>query len=561
MLKIYDPADATNVIPLPIDDNKRYVKHVFGGADLLVFEVASNDPRYQYIVEETKVEDENNRYVVKQIDEHSDFVTVSCHLDMDDWREELIPTFRPTNALLQNVLTSILPDDWSIVGAGVFTKRTTVEKSIGEPFEYVSAYELLDPIAQAYECVFRFDTIDKVIEALDIASYTPSGQYFTDELNLKSVGYVGDSTNLVTRLYAFGKKDDDGNYLTFADINDGKAYVEDNTYSSKIISVGWIDERYTVPENLLADAQVKLAEMSKPARSYSCDTRHLGDEIWMYKIVTLIDRRRGLRVDHQIVEHKEYPNHVADTIVLSSVEKKIQTKFEQLRVDISEEVAKSQSTMKQIMDKAIEEATEKITQNKNGVFHWLVDSEGKYTELLNLADTEDPDTAQKIWRWNAGGLGHSNNGINGPYDLALLDDGSINASQILTGILTANLIQAGVLQSVDGKSFYLDLEQGILNMDAQSIALNGNQLGDFLQVSFDDSGKPMLQLGWSGNNIAFMLKNDRAGFYDLSTNPPEETTYWNNNSFRLTTLQSFQLGGIKIVAEDNGSLSFVKGDE
>ena len=85
MLKVYNPSNPADVIPLPIDDDKRYVTHKYNGYDELNFEIESNSSLYRYIIEEAKIEDEKNRYIIKSIDEHSDFVTVRCDIDLDDW--------------------------------------------------------------------------------------------------------------------------------------------------------------------------------------------------------------------------------------------------------------------------------------------------------------------------------------------------------------------------------------------------------------------------------------------------------------------------------------------
>ena len=72
--------------------------------------------------------------------------------------------------------------------------------------------------------VFNFDNINKTIYIVNPDDEKPSGEYVSDELNLTSrPGFVGNSSNFATRLYAYGKRDKDGNNpLTFGDINNGK---------------------------------------------------------------------------------------------------------------------------------------------------------------------------------------------------------------------------------------------------------------------------------------------------------------------------------------------------
>lgn len=533
MLKLYNPLDVSDIIPVYLEDDKRYVTHKYNGYDTLTFEIESNNLLYEYVVEETKIEDEKNRYVVKKIDEHSDFVTVICYLDLDDWKETMFEEFRTTNKMLYEVLSLILPDGWLITGAtGSFTERTTIEESEGNPFQAVNALEILDKVADVYGCTFQFSAINKTIEVIDVESYSPSGQFFTDEINLKSIGFVGDSTNFATRLYAYGKKDDDGVALTFADINDGKPYVEDYSYSNKIISVGWSDERYTVKENLLEAAKEKLKELSYPVRSYTCEVDKLGDGTWLYQIVTLIDRKRKTRVNHQIVEYKEYPNHINDSVTLSAVAPRIESYFDKVQNDLKEQIKDKTSSIQQELEKAIEYATQQITGNKGGCFKWIFDSNGNPQELLNLGDTEDINTAQKVWRWNASGLGHSNNGYNGPYTLALLADGSINASMISTGILTANIIRAGKLTDLEGLNYW-DLETGDFRLSVNT-KFGDKTLDDIAQGSIDSLTQEEIFNKLTNNGATMGI------YLDSQTN----SLFLNASYMKTGTLK-----GVEIIAE------------
>ena len=74
-------------------------------------------------------------------------------------------------------------------------------------------------------------------------------------------------------------------------------------------------------------------------------------------------------------------------------------------------------------------------------------------------NTADASTATKIWRWNLSGLGYSSTGYNGTYKTAVTQDGRIVGDCVDTGTLTANIIKAGIMQSVDGQ-FSFNLESG-----------------------------------------------------------------------------------------------------
>lgn len=97
------------------------------------------------------------------------------------------------------------------------------------------------------------------------------------------------------------------------------------------------------------------------------------------------------------------------------------------------------------LESAIQAATDLITGGLGG--HVVIgrNADGKPNEIL-IMDTDDKATAMNVWRWNLNGLAHSHSGYNGPFnDIAITQDGKINASMILTGYLVANYIKGGTL--------------------------------------------------------------------------------------------------------------------
>ena len=115
------------------------------------------------------------------------------------------------------------------------------------------------------------------------------------------------------------------------------------------------------------------------------------------------------------------------------------------------------------LKKAADHATEMIDGQIStlaGVYGGYItferDSLGHITEIL-IMDSDKKSEAVQVWRWNAGGLGHSHSGYRGPYDdVALTADGQINANLITTGELNASIIKTGILTDKKG-IFYLDM--------------------------------------------------------------------------------------------------------
>lgn len=115
-----------------------------------------------------------------------------------------------------------------------------------------------------------------------------------------------------------------------------------------------------------------------------------------------------------------------------------------------------------ILEEARKNATDLLTSAMGGYVY-------KTNNEFFIMDTDDPKTATKVWRWNLNGLGYSKNGINGPYEIAITQDGSINADFITSGKINTNLIE-GYEELVMAVNSFKDLTTeveniGIINID------------------------------------------------------------------------------------------------
>ena len=135
-----------------------------------------------------------------------------------------------------------------------------------------------------------------------------------------------------------------------------------------------------------------------------------------------------------------------------------------------------------VLEQAKQNATEQLTAALGGYVY-------KTQNELFIMDTNNPNTAKKVWRWNLNGLGYSKNGINGPYELAMTQDGKIVADFITTGVLNANLITAGTIKSNNYKANLsgtsISLLDGVIDtanfkVDAKGkIIATGGKIGGF----------------------------------------------------------------------------------
>lgn len=135
------------------------------------------------------------------------------------------------------------------------------------------------------------------------------------------------------------------------------------------------------------------------------------------------------------------------------------------------QIASAKTTIQSEYEQAIEDATELIRGGTGGYVVTTVNANGQPIELL-ITDNLDLSQAVNVWRWNQGGLAHSSNGYAGPFnDVAITADGKINASMILTGVLTANLITAGTITDSTGENYW--------NLDSGQFVTKQGTIGPF----------------------------------------------------------------------------------
>lgn len=145
--------------------------------------------------------------------------------------------------------------------------------------------------------------------------------------------------------------------------------------------------------------------------------------------------------------------------------------------DLRGQLVSAKSDLTAAYEKAIADATAAITGNSGGYVR--LNPSQNPQEIL-IMDTPDISTAKNIWRFNLSGFGHSSGGYSGPYRTAVTQDGHIVADFIDTGILNANIIRAGIMQSANGEfSFNLEsghIEASDINITGGDINLDGGQL-------------------------------------------------------------------------------------
>ena len=462
-----------------------------GGSKTMQFDISPQSPEYRLIAEEERIEYDGTYYNIKSINERRTIATVNAEIDLDELKSKIFSTFKyDTISLVQAMSTALDGTNWSVVGAGLVTAKRSFDLTDVTPLDIVNNCTN----KTMYNVSFDVDNIRKILN-VSVPATLANNVFFSDELNLKELTFKGSSSGFATRLYAYGK---DG--LSFAKINNGKEYIDNNSYSDKVIATVWRDERYTKAESLLVDAQEKLKELAVPERSYVCEIIDLARlnkieysefYIRLNSVIILIDRRRNKRLEHTVIEIKEYPNEpINNTVTLSTSPEKISKKL----IDNNTRINQLSSTVDKqptAWQKAIETATALITGASGG--YVVLNPSEKPSELL-IMNAPDINTATKIWRFNMNGFGYSSNGYNGPFPLAMTMDGAIVADFITTGTLNADIIKAGTLQGIKiiattGSIAGWKMENGVLVSDDGTMKLDS--INNTITVNNSDGNKLM----------------------------------------------------------------------
>lgn len=502
-----------------LDTTEYYVRELASGLDEVIFDLSIWDPNYALLQEEDNIVDRaGQRYLVKQIDAGAVVAKIVCQLDLDDWKASMSVGYNSGTKTVAQQINAVKPAGWSVIDRSGSTIGRTVEGDY-------TPLQVCERCRDLYSVYIRWDNKTKQCTIYTQAMGSPAGSFATRELNLKEINYKGKSQNFATRLYAYGK---DG--LSFASINNNKPYVDNNTYSSRIICAYWQDDRYTVAANLLADAQEKLAKLAVPERSYDCaivDLQATNPELYnnldfsLFTVATLIDDARNTAIDYQVVERHVWPYHPdRNDVIFNSSPVKIQNSV----VQIEDEIINPNSTFSQIWANRVQEATDWLT-NGDGYVVALQDANGNWTDTLYM-DTANISTAQEVLRINKNGIGFSHNGVNGPYTSAWTIDGKFNADFILAGTINANLMKAGVLADYAGK-FSLNMATGALTMNDgtfKGTVQGGSILGGTIgigganndQFTVDSSGNVAIKagsinLGWDSTNNRYKFSVDNNG--------------------------------------------------
>lgn len=293
---------------------------------------------------------------------------------------------------------------------------------------------------------------------------------------------------------------------------------------TKIKTVDFSDRWEEAPSQaqLLTEAQnyITQNEIGVPKVNLSLQFTELGslEECDLCDIVTVVFERLGIEEQAEIIKIR------TDVLLERYTRIEVGTPKTTLAdtINIQNRELEKVPSLTTIAQTVINQ-TELITGQTGGYFTIIYDNDPAsptYEKPTGWAimDTPETETCVNVWRFTAGGFGHSSTGWAGPYsDISITMDGQIIAKQLL-------------LQ-------------------------NGDYLNSYFKVEMI-GGEPVVKIGSASSDVILVLRANQIAFEDQYGNVQ---AYLQDDSFVLQELDTFKIGQLQIKTQGSPySLSFVK---
>lgn len=530
--------------------------------------------------------------------------TVNCYGSMQELSRHFMPTLRrgsgdtPAQALAK----ALDGTRWSVgqcdEGSGEYSVYH--QSSLASVKDIAEAYKMeVEPVIQLSA---DGNSIAKrsvsLVKRLGRASTALRLDYGS---GLSGIDRVLSSDDVVTRLYCYGKgvqtTDDEGNEtggysrkITFADINGGKEYIQDDSllevwgvpgpdgslmHTEGIFEDGDCEDKAT----LLAEGRAALAERSKPIVSYegmvealgragfdanACD---LGDNLQMVDTTF----PKPLRLSGRVLEIVEdlLGDGSPSTVKVGNVIEGIVKRSDRVQQTIDRLTGSagswdSAATLGSAYLDGLIDGLNKV-MNETGGYTYIKPGKGLF--VYDKPEEANPTMCIQI----GGGYFRIADGKNsdGTWNFRTLGNGhGLVADAIVSGTISANLIKAGIIQDKSGKNYWnLDASEVHLGpgatLDDKDIATTDTVVKSTVKLyakNQSDTVPPLnmqnLELGWSEDipqwaNGYFIWSMDRVTYGDGSvthTAPVLEAAF--NKAYQSAHDLTGSLNGLDTTVQD-----------
>lgn len=323
-------------------------------------------------------------------------------------------------------------------------------------------------------------------------------------------------------------------YTTVEDVNGGSPYVVNNT---AVNNFGWIEtvvnfDDIDDEEELLEAAKEYLNDIQYDTMTLevsAVDLNYLNVDTEQLKLsdrVRVISKPHGLDRYFPITKISIPLDNPANTTFTMGEEgvPSLSTRTVRTSVNLENEI-RIIPTQEEILNNAKTNSSNLISSFTTGYI--TITQRDNNSNELYITETPIPKdfnadnpavNIDKYWRWNSKGLGYYNKNKTDLPQFAITMEGEIDANYITTGKLDAGVITAGILKNNQwdsGKNvFYLDLENGILKMNADTLSIGGSSAATqaFANSAASSAATNAIN-NLSGTSIYQKLANAGQGIY------------------------------------------------
>lgn len=497
--------------------------------------------------------------------------TVNCYGSMQELSRHFMPTLRRgSNDTPEQALAKALEGTrWSVgqcdEGSGEYSVYH--QSSLASVKDIAEAYKMeVEPVIQLSA---DGNSIAKrsvrLVKRLGRASTALRLDYGSGLSGIDRVLSAGD---VVTRLYCYGKgvqtTDDDGSEtggysrkITFADINGGKEYIQDDSllevwgvpgpdgslmHAEGVFEDGDCEDKAV----LLAEGRAALGERSKPIVSYEGTVEALGRAGFDANACDLGDNLqmvdttfpKPLRLSGRVLEIVEdlLGDGSPSTVKVGNVIEGIVKRSEHVQQTIDRLTGSagswdSAATLGSAYLDGLIDGLNKV-MNETGGYTYIKPGKGLF--VYDKPENDNPTMCIQI----GGGYFRIADGKNsdGTWNFRTLGNGhGLVADAIVSGTISANLIKAGIIQDKSGKNYWnLDASEVHLGpgatLDDKDIATTDTVVKSTVKLyakNQSDTVPPLNmqnpELGWSEDipawsNGYFIWEMDRITYGDGSVN-------------------------------------------
>lgn len=276
--------------------------------------------------------------------------------------------------------------------------------------------------------------------------------------NLLDFSQTLDAQDIATAIIPLGAKLEESTIealderLTIKSVNNDCDFIFNQ---AAVNTFGWVFktvtfDAVTVPSNLKRKGEEYLSSVQFESLVLDVTAVDLNNVNVDISRIHLLDRVRVKSEPHgldsffpvtKLIISLEKPE--SDKIVLGSENAKVTMtgSNSSTKTDIMERIENIPSESS-ILKEAIDNATALI----NSATHGFVVTTANEQLIM---DTNDTETASKVWRWNLNGLGYSNTGYKGTYTTAITMDGQIVGERLVGGSVSAEKLSVEYKYSVE----------------------------------------------------------------------------------------------------------------